>query len=391
MRSLSPEDFLKQAEDRAAEERRAINKYLGKSNSTLSSIREIAMKFPDKDPYLEQSAEANFRVRILNLLDNVIPISRPETQLLEKYIAQLNDLQLEVARAAARLIPRFDRSRRVEVAELELYMRELAKMTGQLHGLPTGAIRQAEEATQVVRRIKAQALELKQLQITRDSTILESKKLRDEVDGLRERANIISHSSLFGKIDGLDAEIASLRQRVSEIYAPIVKPIEKFKKLLEDRRSPTLDIVPLLKCVEDPSHLVEFELVEIEKAGQILRGYIERGELSIKQSRARKALEAISELSSRVPELRERLGALLKERTAVLSSREAMELQAERKGVEDRLRMIEYKLSGLTSSQVYLDAQIDRCSLKIQNLKKEAEMLAESLLTEPVELSISQC
>jgi len=389
MRSLNPESLLEQAEDSAAEERGAINKYLSKSNATLSSIREIAMKFPDKDQYAEPSAEANFRVKILNLLDNVIPISRPETPLIEKYIAQLNDLQLEVARAAARLIPRFDRSRRVEVAELELYMRELAKMTGQLQGLPMGAIRRAEEASQIVRRIKAQSLELKQFQITRDSTTLESQKLRHEVDGLRERAKNISRSALACKLDGLDAEIASLRQGVSELFAPIAKPIEKLKKLLEDRRSPTLEIMPLLKCVEDPSHLVELEGAELAKAGQILQGYIERGELSIKQSRAKRALEAISELNSRVPVLKEGLGTLLKGRSEVLSSREAMELNAERREVDDRIKMIEYKLSGLASSQANIDAQIERCSLRIQNLKKEAEMLAESILSEPVTLTIS--
>lgn len=389
MRSLSPESLLEQAEDRAAEERGAINKYLGKTNATLSSIREIAMKFPDKDQYAEPSAEANFRVKILNLLDNVIPISRPETPLIEKYIVQLNDLQLEVARAAARLIPRFDRSRRVEVAELELYMRELAKMTGQLQGLPMGAIRRAEEASQIVRRIKAQSLELKQLQSTRDSTTLESEKLRHEVDGLRERAKNISQSALACKLDGLDAEIAGLRQRVSELFAPIAKPMEKLKKLLEDRRSPTLEIMPLLDCVEDPSHIVELEGAELAKAGQILRGYIERGELSIKQSRAKRALEAISELNSRAPDLKEGLGTLLKGRTEVLSSREAIELNAERREVDDKMKMIENKLSGLASSQANFNAQIDRCSLRIQNLKKEAEMLAESILSEPVTLTIS--
>jgi len=389
MRSLTPEDLLEQAEERAAEEKKAVIKYLSRSNAALSSIREIAMKFPDKDPYAEQSAEANFKVKILNLLNDVIPLSNPETPLMERYIVQLNDLQLEVARAAARLIPRFDRSRRVEVAELELYMRELAKTTGQLRSVPTGAIRQAEEASQIVRRIGAQALELKQLQSARDSTTFESKKLRDEVDGLRERVSILGQSELSGRIDGLDAEILSLRQRVSEFFAPIAKPIEKLKKLLEDRRSPTLDIVPLLQCVEDPTHLLQLEQAELEKAGQILRGYIERGELSIKQSRARRALEAISELGSRVPDLKVRLNSLLKERIEVLSSREAVELYAKRKEVEDRIKLIEYKLGGLTSGQASLDAQIERCSLKIQNLKKETEMLAESILSEPVTLTIS--
>lgn len=389
MRSLSPEDLLEQAEERAGEEKKAFIRYLSKSNAVLSSIRDIAMKFPDRDPYAEQSAEANFRVKILNLLDEVIPIPRPETPFIEKYIGQLNELQVDVAKAAARLIPRFNRSRRAEVAELELSMRELAKIAGQLNGLPMGAIRQAEEASQIVRRIKAQVLELKQLQSTRDSTTSEVKKLRDEVDWLRERSNTMGQSTLSGRIDGLDAEIVDLRQRASELFAPIAKPIEKLKKLLEDRGSPSLEIVPLLKCVEDPSHLLQLEQVELDKAGRILRSYIERGELSIKQSRAKRALEAISELNTRVPDYKERLGTLLKERTEVLSSREAIELYDERRNVEDKSKMIDYKLSGLISSQANLDTQIDRCSLKIQNLKKEAEILAESILSEPITLTIS--
>jgi len=388
MLSLSPEDLLERADERAAEEKKAVIKCLSKSNAALSSIREIALKFPDRDPYVEQSAEANFKVKILNLLNDVIPPSSQETPLIEKYIVQLNNLQLEVARSAARLIPRFDRSRRVEVAELELYMRELAKAAAQLSGVPTGAMRQAEETSQIVKRIRAQALELKQLQNAKDSTIFELKKLRDEADGLKERANILGQSELSSRIDGLDAEITSLRKSISELFAPTAKPIEKLKKLLEDRRSPTLEIVPLLKCVEDPMYLLQLEKSELEKAGQILRGYIERGELSVKQSRARRALEAISELGPRVPDFKERLDSLLKERNEALSSGEVVELNAKRKEVEDRIKLIEYKLSGLTSGQASLDAQIERCSLKIQNLKKEAEVLAESILSEPVTLTL---
>jgi len=364
-------------------------KCLSRSNSTLSSIREISMKFPDKDPYEEPSAEANFKAKILSLLNDVSPPSKPETPLIEKYIVQLNDLQLEVARAAARLIPRFDRGRRVEVAELELYMRELAKTAGQLRSIPMGAIRQEEEASQIVMRIRAQALELKQLQSSRDSMTFESKKLRDEGDRLREQAKILGQSELSGRIEGLDAKVVSLRQTIGELFAPIAKPIEKLKKLLEDKRSPMSDIVPLLKCVEDPTHLLQFERAELEMAGQILRGYIERDELSIKKSRAKRALEAISELSSRAPDLKERLGKLLSERMEVLSSSEAVELYAKRKEFEDKLMLIEHKLSGLTSGQASLDAQIERCSLKIQNLKREAEMLAESIISEPVALTIS--
>lgn len=388
MRSLSPEELLEIAEERAAEERKAVVKYLDRAQATLSSIRDVSRKFPDRDPYAELSAEANFKVRILNLLDDLTPISKPEISLIERYVVQLNDLQFEVTRTAARLIPRFDRSRRLEVAELELHMRELAKTTAQLQSTPMEAMRQAEKTNQIISRIRAQASELHQLQGARELAMSETMRLRDEEAKIKEQVSVLGQSELAEKIESLDAEVRILRQRIVELFTPIAKPGEKLRKLLEDRRSSTSYIDPLLKCVEDPMNLLRFEQAEMDRAGHILRGYIERGELAMKQSRIKRALEAIYELQSQAPDIRERLGALLARRREVLASKEAQELSTKLKEVEGRLNEIERQLSALATNQASLGIQIDRSSLKLQNLKKEAEMLAENMLSEPVEIML---
>jgi chromosome segregation ATPase len=388
MRSLSPEDLLELAEDRAAEEEKTITRHLDRAQATISSIRDVSKKFPDRDPYIELSAEANFKVKILKLLDDLPSISTPETSSIEKYVVQLNYLQLEVTRTAARLIPRFDRSRRLEVAELELHMRDLAKITAQLQNAPMRAMRQAEEADQIINKIRSQAAELHQLQGARDSTMSEAKGLREEEVKIREQANALGQSELAERIEGLDAEVKNLRQRIVELFTPIAKPGEKLRKLLEDGRSSTSDIDPLLKCIEDPMNLLKYEQAELDRAVHTLRGYIERGELPMKQSRIKRALEAISELQSQAPNIRERLITFLGKRDDVLSSKEAHELSTKLKEVENRLDQIERQLSALATNQANLAIQIERSSLKLQNLKKDAETLVESMLSEPVELRL---
>lgn len=388
MRSLSLEDLLERAEENAADEKKTVEKCMNRSQVTLASIRDVSKKFPDKDPYTEPSAEANFKAKILNLLDDLTPIPKPETSLIERHIVQLNAFQIEVARTAARLIPRFDRSRKIEVAELELHLRELAKIAAQLKDIPMGSMRQEEEASQIIRRIRVQASELQQLQSARDLAMSEMKRLRDDEAKLDEQASVLRQSELSGKIESLDAEIKTLIRRIIELFVPIAKPAEKLRKLLEDRRSPTADIDPILKCVEDPLNLLRFEQTEMERAGHILRGYIERNELSIKQSRAKRALEAISELQAQAPAIRERLGPLQKSRMEVLSSKEASELSKKREEVDDRIKHMKRQLGVLETNQASLGMQIERSSHKLQHLKKEAEMLAKDIISEPVELTL---
>jgi hypothetical protein len=388
MQSLGLQDLLTLAEEKANEEKKLVSKHLGKSNATISSIRNVLNKLPDKDFYFDSSAEASFKAKIQGLLDDLPPLAKLDTALVERYAIQLNNFQIEVARSAARLIPKFSRGRKVEVAELELHLRELAKITALLLNIRLDAMREAEGAEQLIRRIRAQTAELQQLQTARVSVAAQMEKLREEEVELDKGADALNKSEVARRMEELDAGTRDAIQSVSAMFSPTGKPIEKLRKLLEDRRAPTSEISPLIKCNEHPLNLLNFDQVELDRAGRILRGYIERDELAIKQSRAKRALDALSEMHSLAPDLKERLSSLRIMQREVVASSEAAELSTKRGEIEERAKQMERQLSGLAADQSNLEAQLERCALKLQNLKREGEAIAGKIASEPVTLII---
>ncbi|MBO3803445.1 MAG: hypothetical protein JTT11_06170 [Candidatus Brockarchaeota archaeon] len=388
MRTLSLRDLVDLAEERAEEDRKAVGKILLKSKATLLSIRNVVERLPDKGLYDETKAEASFKAKVLGMLGAVAPPSEPGTLAIDEFVADLNHFQTDVAKIGARLIPKFDRSRKLDVAELELCMRELAREAAQLQSMPKEALRRAEEAKRIAERIAGLREELKRLGGMMDSVDLETGKLKEEEARLKLEAAKLEGSELASRLKNIDEEASAAKKELEGLFAPIAKPVEKLKKALEGKGIQEPRVEMLSKCVENPFEILKIEFAELEKAGQVLRGYIERGELPMKASRSKRALQSISEMGSKAPGLKERLVLLLDSAEEMSKSPEVGEFAAKRKDLEERLKQVGQRLGALEMEKANLDGKIAGCSSKIGQLRKEAEKLAEEIVSEPSSITI---
>ncbi|MGQ9514174.1 MAG: hypothetical protein ACUVTL_03885 [Thermoproteota archaeon] len=386
MRSLSTQALLEIAKERASEEKRMVNKILQRSQAILLSIKSIIERPPENYFYEEMRAEASFRIKVLGLLGEIVLPSEPETSKVKRFIKDLYNFQVEVSRTGARLIPKFDRSRKMDVAELEIKMKELAKIAAQLQSIPKEKIRILEETEQILERIKIQNDELKRLKGEKEAINLEIMKLRDEDALLKKEMAELDGSELSSKIRNIEAEILNVMQKSEAMFIPMTKPIEKLRKLLKDQGDQYQQLELLLKCIEDPMELSKIDLVDLERAVQILRIYIEKGDLSIKQSISKRALESISEMRSEAQALKEKIISLLKVKEAVLKSSEAEIFSIRQKTLEDRLRRIGDQLSALSVDRAKLDERLEKCSSRMERLKREVEKIAESIVSEPISI-----
>jgi len=382
MRVVSLQDLLELAEKRAEEDRKVAEKILRKSQATILSVRNVIERFPDRGFYEESKAESSFKAKVLELLNSIKFPSELETSAMEELFTDLNYFQVEVARIGARLIPKFDRSRKLDVAELELNMRELAKVAAQLQNMPKKALRQAEEVKQIVERIKSQIEDLKRLEAFKNSITSEVMQLKDEEARVRQEMAGMEGSELALKLKKVNAEILMTKQEVEMLFAPVAKPIEKLKKVMKDETIQAPQVEALAKCIENPLEILEVRFEDLGKASEILRSYIEKGYLQIKQSRSKRALQAISEMRSKVPALKERLGLLLKSREEMLASPEVAVFSEKFKEMEERLRQLEQRLSALDIEKTNIDSKIEGCSSKMKRLRSEAEKLAGDIFSE---------
>ncbi len=382
MRVVSLQDLLELAEKRAEEDRKVAEKILRKSQATILSVRNVIERFPDRGFYEELKAESSFKAKVLELLNSIKFPSELETSAMEELFTDLNYFQVEVARIGARLIPKFDRSRKLDVAELELNMRELAKVAAQLQNMPKKALRQAEEVKQIVERIKSQIEDLKRLEAFKNSITSEVMQLKDEEARVRQEMAGMEGSELALKLKKVNAEILMTKQEVEMLFAPVAKPIEKLKKVMKDETIQAPQVEALAKCIENPLEILEVRFEDLGKASEILRSYIEKGYLQIKQSRSKRALQAISEMRSKVPALKERLGLLLKSREEMLASPEVAVFSEKFKEMEERLRQLEQRLSALDIEKTNIDSKIEGCSSKMKRLRSEAEKLAGDIFSE---------
>jgi hypothetical protein len=383
--------------------RKESEEHCSELQDILSDIGETGRKFL-RDKVEEEAKEASkssissadkFGRKIVDLVEGTKAPVEMSYDGMVRYTNALRNFQSQIVNAASIWIPRLPLSLKKTVRELEVKMKLLGYSVNSLENHVSGKHRQVDRLERIILDSESLAnleKELNDLETSIHEREDNSRKLDEEEDFIHLKADKLNSTDVSRRLTEQERQLGDLRNRISGVFEPLQKPVEKVLKTTESKNgllgSHEQEI--LQHYLGDPTSAVENEddFGPLRSSLGTLRRILTAGSIELKESRVRNALRSISEICStkNLEQLRAEYQRQETEYNAIQSSNEIVELIMKRRELEQRKEKISAERSRLTSDLEEFEGRRSELLLRISRLVKDLEERVKSARKEELEI-----
>lgn len=341
------------------------------------------------------SSADKFGRKIIDLVEGTKAPVEMSYDSMVRYTNALRNFQSQIVNAASIWIPRLPLSLKKTVRELEVKMKLLGYSVNSLENHVSGKHRQVDRLERII--IDSESLaslekELNDLETSIHEREDNSRKLDEEENSIHLKADKLDSTDVSRRLTEQERQLGDLRNRISGVFEPLQKPVEKVLKTTESKNgllgSHEQEI--LQHYLGDPTSAVENEddFGPLRSSLGTLRRILIAGSIELKESRVRNALRSISEICStkNLEELRAEYRKQEIEYNASQSSNEIVELIMKRRELEQRKEKIGAERSRLTSDLEESEGRRSELLLRISRLVRDLEERVKSAGKEELEI-----
>ena len=341
------------------------------------------------------SSADKFGRKIVDLVEGTKAPGEMSYDSMVRYTNALRNFQSQIVNAASIWIPRLPLSLKKTVRELEVKMKLLGYSINSLENHVSGKHRQVDRLERIILDSESLAgleKELNDLETSIHEREDNSRKLDEEKDSINLKTDKLDSTDVSRRLTEQERQLADLRNRISGVFEPLQKPVEKVLKTTDSKTGllGSREQEILQHYLGDPTSAVENEndFGPLRSSLGTLRRILTAGSIELKESRVRNALRSISEICStkNLEELRAEYRRQEIEYNASQSSNEIVELIIKRRELERRREKIGAERSRLTSDLEELEGRRSELLLRISRLVTDLEERVKSAGKEELEI-----